>query len=35
MIDGERALQDVALAVSRASGVKSVAATAPTRKHVT
>ena len=31
MIDGERALQDVAVAVSRASGVKSVAATTPTR----
>ena len=31
MIDGERALQDVAVTVSRASGVKSVAATAPTR----
>ena len=27
MIDGERALQDVAVVVSRASGVKSVAAT--------
>ena len=31
MIDGERALQDVAVSVSRASGVKSVAATAPTK----
>ena len=31
MLDGERALQDVAVAVSCASGVKSVAATAPTR----
>mmetsp|Transcript_61524 Transcript_61524/g.90259 ORF Transcript_61524/g.90259 Transcript_61524/m.90259 type:complete len:286 (-) Transcript_61524:252-1109(-) len=31
MIDGKRAFQDVAVAASRASGVKSVAATAPTR----